>query len=39
MFSFFILGGSYSDSEVSELAMVFVANSVLAAAIAYFRQR
>ena len=38
VFSFLLLGGDYSDSEVSQLVLLFVANSVLAAGIAYFRQ-
>jgi hypothetical protein len=39
MFSFFLLGREYSASEITELAVVFVVNSVLAAGIAYLRQR
>ena len=39
VFSFLLLGGSYFDSEIPSLAMLFVANSIVAAGIAFFRQR
>jgi hypothetical protein len=38
VFGFLFLGGTYLDSEISQLALLFVANSTLAAGIAYFRQ-
>jgi hypothetical protein len=38
VFSFLFLGGTYSDSEISQLALLFVANAILAAGIAHFRQ-
>lgn len=37
--SYFLLGESYEESDVAILALLFIANSILAAGISFFAQR